>query len=63
MKALERAGRELLKRTRMNAVLITRGSRGMAVFEPDRPTDSRADLRIGRSGRRDRRRRYRHRDA
>ena len=38
MKALERAGRELLKRTRMNAVLITRGSRGMAVFEPDRPT-------------------------
>jgi rfaE bifunctional protein kinase chain/domain len=27
-----------LERTRMNAVLITRGSRGMAVFEPDRPT-------------------------
>jgi D-glycero-beta-D-manno-heptose-7-phosphate kinase len=38
LKALERAGRELLKRTRMGAVLITRGSRGMAVFEPDRPT-------------------------
>lgn len=38
LKALERAGRELLKRTRMNAVLITRGSRGMAIFEPDRPT-------------------------
>jgi D-glycero-beta-D-manno-heptose-7-phosphate kinase len=38
IKALERAGRDLLKRTRMNAVLITRGSRGMAVFEPDRPT-------------------------
>jgi rfaE bifunctional protein kinase chain/domain len=38
VKALERAGRELLKRTRMSAVLITRGSRGMAVFEPDRPT-------------------------
>ena len=38
VKALERAGRELLKRTRMNAVVITRGSRGMAVFEPDRPT-------------------------
>ena len=38
LKALERAGRELLKRTRMNAVLITRGSRGMAVFESDRPT-------------------------
>ena len=38
VKALERAGRELLKRTHMNAVLITRGSRGMAIFEPDRPT-------------------------
>ena len=38
VKSLERAGRELLKRTRMNAVLITRGSRGMAVFEPERPT-------------------------
>jgi rfaE bifunctional protein kinase chain/domain len=38
VKSLERAGRDLLKRTRMNAVLITRGSRGMAVFEPDRPT-------------------------
>jgi rfaE bifunctional protein kinase chain/domain len=35
---LERAGRELLKRTRSSAVLITRGSRGMALFEPDRPT-------------------------
>ena len=63
LKALERAGRELLKRTRMNAVLITRGSRGMAVFEPDRPTDPCADLRIGRSGRRHWRRRHRHRDA
>jgi rfaE bifunctional protein kinase chain/domain len=38
LKTLERAGRELLKRTRMSAVLITRGSRGMAVFESDRPT-------------------------
>jgi rfaE bifunctional protein kinase chain/domain len=38
VKALERAGRELLKRTRMDAVLITRGSRGMALFEPERPT-------------------------
>jgi D-glycero-beta-D-manno-heptose-7-phosphate kinase len=38
LKALERAGRELLTRTRMDAVLITRGSRGMALFEPDRPT-------------------------
>jgi rfaE bifunctional protein kinase chain/domain len=38
LRVLERAGRELLKRTRMNAVLITRGSRGMALFERDRPT-------------------------
>ncbi len=38
MKTLERAGRELLKRTRMSAALITRGSRGMALFEPERPT-------------------------
>ncbi len=35
---LERAGRALLKRTRMAAVLITRGSRGMALFEPGKPT-------------------------
>jgi D-glycero-beta-D-manno-heptose-7-phosphate kinase len=35
---LERAGRALLKRTRMKAVLITRGSRGMALFETGRPT-------------------------
>jgi D-glycero-beta-D-manno-heptose-7-phosphate kinase len=35
---LERAGRELLRRTRSAAVLITRGSRGMALFEPDTPT-------------------------
>jgi len=32
-KALERAGRFLLRRTGMQAVLITRGSRGMALFE------------------------------
>jgi D-glycero-beta-D-manno-heptose-7-phosphate kinase len=38
MRALERAGRQLLKRTRMTAVLITRGSRGMALFEAGRPT-------------------------
>src|SRR4029453_9435833 len=38
LNVLERAGRALLKRTRMNAVLITRGSRGMALFEPDKPT-------------------------
>ena len=37
-RALERAGRALLKRTRMQAVLITRGSRGMALFEAGRPT-------------------------
>jgi D-glycero-beta-D-manno-heptose-7-phosphate kinase len=35
---LEKAGRELLRRTRAGGVLITRGSRGMALFEPDRPT-------------------------
>jgi rfaE bifunctional protein kinase chain/domain len=34
MRALERAGREILERTRMQAVLITRGSRGMALFQP-----------------------------
>jgi rfaE bifunctional protein kinase chain/domain len=37
-KVLERAGRSLLTRTRMTSVLITRGSRGMALFEPRRPT-------------------------
>jgi rfaE bifunctional protein kinase chain/domain len=37
-KVLERAGRALLKRTRMSSVLITRGSRGMALFEPGAPT-------------------------
>ena len=31
--ALEQAGRTVLKRLRMGAVLITRGSRGMALFE------------------------------
>lgn len=36
--ALERAGRLLLSRTRMGSVLITRGSRGMALFEPKQPT-------------------------
>ncbi len=35
---LERAGRALLKRTGMQAVLVTRGSRGMALFEPGRRT-------------------------
>ncbi len=36
--ALERAGRTLLRRTGMQAVLVTRGSHGMALFEPKRPT-------------------------
>jgi rfaE bifunctional protein kinase chain/domain len=38
LRVLERAGRELLQRTRMRAVLITRGSRGMALFVNDAPT-------------------------
>ena len=37
-RVLERAGRALLDRTKMQAVLITRGSRGMALFEPGKPT-------------------------
>jgi rfaE bifunctional protein kinase chain/domain len=37
-RVLERAGRTLLRRTRMEAVLITRGSRGMALFVPGQPT-------------------------
>ncbi|HEX9369318.1 MAG TPA: PfkB family carbohydrate kinase [Vicinamibacterales bacterium] len=37
-RALERAGRALLAQTRAAAVLVTRGSRGMALFEPDKPT-------------------------
>ena len=36
---LEDAGRHLLDRLQCRAVLITRGSRGMALFEPRRPTD------------------------
>ena len=35
---LERAGRDLLQRTGMQAVLITRGGRGMALFVPGSPT-------------------------
>jgi rfaE bifunctional protein kinase chain/domain len=35
---LERAGRKLLDQTRMSCVLITRGSRGMALFEAGRKT-------------------------
>jgi rfaE bifunctional protein kinase chain/domain len=36
--ALERAGRDLLERTATKAVLITRGSRGMALFAPSADT-------------------------
>ena len=36
--ALERGGPDVLRRTRMQAVLITRGSRGMALFQPKQPT-------------------------
>jgi rfaE bifunctional protein kinase chain/domain len=35
---LEDAGRELLRRTGMEAVLVTRGSRGMALFQTKQPT-------------------------
>jgi rfaE bifunctional protein kinase chain/domain len=38
LRVLERAGRALLKKTRMSSVLITRGSRGMALFEANQPT-------------------------
>jgi rfaE bifunctional protein kinase chain/domain len=37
-RVLEHAGREILERTKMQAVLITRGSRGMALFVPREPT-------------------------
>ncbi len=37
-RALERAGRAILAKTRMDAVLVTRGSRGMALFEHGTPT-------------------------
>jgi len=38
LKVLEQAGRSLLRQTGMEAVLITRGSRGMALFERDHAT-------------------------
>lgn len=38
MDVLERAGRALLSRLKCEAVLITRGSRGMALFEPKSKT-------------------------
>jgi rfaE bifunctional protein kinase chain/domain len=37
-RVLETCGRALLDRTRAQAVLVTRGSRGMALFERQRPT-------------------------
>ena len=38
LRVLERAGRTLLERARAQAVLVTRGSRGMALFERNEPT-------------------------
>jgi len=38
VRALERAGRQILAETKMQAVLITRGSRGMALFQPNERT-------------------------
>ena len=38
LRVLETAGRELLAHTGSAAVLVTRGSRGMALFEPNRRT-------------------------
>jgi len=37
-RVLEKAGRRILEQTRMRAVLITRGSRGMALFVPGEAT-------------------------
>jgi len=37
-RVLERAGRQILEQTKMQAVLMTRGSRGMALFVPREPT-------------------------
>lgn len=37
-RALEKAGRALLRKAAAEAVLVTRGSRGMALFEPRTPT-------------------------
>ena len=38
LRVLERAGRAVLDRTRNRAVLVTRGSRGMALFQREAPT-------------------------
>jgi rfaE bifunctional protein kinase chain/domain len=37
-KALERSGREILSKLRLRSLLVTRGSDGMALFEPRRST-------------------------
>ena len=37
-RALEQSGRALLRKTGAEAMLVTRGSRGMALFEPKQPT-------------------------
>jgi rfaE bifunctional protein kinase chain/domain len=39
LEVLEKAGRALLRKLQARAVLITRGSKGMALFEPGCPTD------------------------
>jgi rfaE bifunctional protein kinase chain/domain len=39
LSVLELAGRALLRRLQCRAVLVTRGSRGMALFETGKPTD------------------------
>jgi D-glycero-beta-D-manno-heptose-7-phosphate kinase len=38
LEVLEKAGRTLLRKTGAGAMLVTRGSRGMALFEPGAPT-------------------------
>lgn len=38
LSVLEDAGRALLRRTKMQAVIVTRGSRGMALFQPKQDT-------------------------
>ncbi|MGB2713667.1 MAG: PfkB family carbohydrate kinase [Vicinamibacterales bacterium] len=38
VRVLEKAGRDILTRTKAEAVLITRGSRGMALFQPKQET-------------------------
>ena len=38
VQVLERAGRDVLRRTRSQAVLVTRGARGLALFQPKQAT-------------------------